>query len=99
MVQILILLCKEMVGSGLSQLDSLVACAVMIIKSVSFQSHKKAGMMWREAGLRWKDFLPEDEDVNKFVTEKVISDLSILSVVSVKVQRTEDSLKFKHLLH
>uniref|UniRef100_A0A3Q3FVP1 Eukaryotic translation initiation factor 4 gamma 1 n=1 Tax=Labrus bergylta TaxID=56723 RepID=A0A3Q3FVP1_9LABR len=33
-------------------------------------SHKKAGAMWREAGLRWKDFLPEDVDVNKFVTEK-----------------------------
>ncbi|XP_029571516.1 eukaryotic translation initiation factor 4 gamma 1 isoform X7 [Salmo trutta] len=33
-------------------------------------SHKKAGAMWREAGLSWKDFLPEDEDVNKFVTEK-----------------------------
>lgn len=44
-------------------------------------------MMWREAGLRWKDFLPEDQDVNKFVTEKVISDLSILSAVTVKVQR------------
>lgn len=27
--------------------------------------------MWRDAGLSWKDFLPEDEDVNKFVTEKV----------------------------
>lgn len=35
------------------------------------QSHKKAGTMWREAGLGWKDFLPEDVDVNKFVTEKV----------------------------
>uniref|UniRef100_A0A4W5Q0R5 Eukaryotic translation initiation factor 4 gamma 1 n=1 Tax=Hucho hucho TaxID=62062 RepID=A0A4W5Q0R5_9TELE len=33
-------------------------------------SHKKAGTMWREAGLSWKDFLPEDEDINKFVTEK-----------------------------
>ncbi|XP_053176473.1 eukaryotic translation initiation factor 4 gamma 1-like isoform X2 [Scomber japonicus] len=33
-------------------------------------SHKKAGTMWREAGLQWKDFLLEDEDVNKFVTEK-----------------------------
>ncbi|XP_051989762.1 eukaryotic translation initiation factor 4 gamma 1-like isoform X4 [Xyrauchen texanus] len=33
-------------------------------------SHKKAGTMWFEAGLSWKDFLPEDEDVNKFVTEK-----------------------------
>uniref|UniRef100_A0A8C8IFP3 Eukaryotic translation initiation factor 4 gamma 1 n=1 Tax=Oncorhynchus tshawytscha TaxID=74940 RepID=A0A8C8IFP3_ONCTS len=37
-------------------------------------SHKKAGAMWREAGLSWKDFLPEDEDVNKFVTEKVRDD-------------------------
>lgn len=27
--------------------------------------------MWRDASLSWKDFLPEDEDVNKFVTEKV----------------------------
>uniref|UniRef100_A0A671XXK8 Eukaryotic translation initiation factor 4 gamma 1 n=1 Tax=Sparus aurata TaxID=8175 RepID=A0A671XXK8_SPAAU len=33
-------------------------------------SHKKAGTMWREAGLGWKEFLPEDEDVNKFVTEQ-----------------------------
>lgn len=36
------------------------------------QSHKKAGLMWLEAGLSWKDFLPEDEDVNKFVTEQVL---------------------------
>lgn len=28
--------------------------------------------MWLEAGLSWKDFLPEDEDVNKFVTEQVL---------------------------
>lgn len=35
------------------------------------QSHKKAGAMWREAGLLWTDFLPEDVDINKFVTEKV----------------------------
>ncbi|XP_045929336.1 eukaryotic translation initiation factor 4 gamma 1-like isoform X3 [Micropterus dolomieu] len=33
-------------------------------------SHKKVGTMWREAGLGWTDFLPEDEDVNKFVTEQ-----------------------------
>ncbi|XP_029026508.1 eukaryotic translation initiation factor 4 gamma 1-like [Betta splendens] len=33
-------------------------------------SHKKAGTMWRDAGLQWKDFLPKDVDVNKFVTEK-----------------------------
>ncbi|XP_066508160.1 eukaryotic translation initiation factor 4 gamma 1-like isoform X2 [Hoplias malabaricus] len=33
-------------------------------------SHKKASALWNEAGLNWKDFLPEDEDVNKFVTEQ-----------------------------
>ncbi|XP_052470121.1 eukaryotic translation initiation factor 4 gamma 1 isoform X4 [Carassius gibelio] len=33
-------------------------------------SHKKAGAMWLEAGLSWIDFLPEEEDVNKFVTEQ-----------------------------
>ncbi|XP_034023700.1 eukaryotic translation initiation factor 4 gamma 1-like isoform X2 [Thalassophryne amazonica] len=35
-------------------------------------SHKKVGTLWREAGLRWKDFLPEDVDVNKFVTEEKV---------------------------
>uniref|UniRef100_A0A672MV99 Eukaryotic translation initiation factor 4 gamma 1-like n=1 Tax=Sinocyclocheilus grahami TaxID=75366 RepID=A0A672MV99_SINGR len=33
-------------------------------------SHKKVGAMWRDAALSWKDFLPEDEDANKFVTEE-----------------------------
>uniref|UniRef100_A0A3B3CJC5 Eukaryotic translation initiation factor 4 gamma 1 n=1 Tax=Oryzias melastigma TaxID=30732 RepID=A0A3B3CJC5_ORYME len=32
-------------------------------------SHKNAGAMWREADLRWTELLPEDVDVNKFVTE------------------------------
>uniref|UniRef100_A0A4W4G240 Eukaryotic translation initiation factor 4 gamma, 1a n=1 Tax=Electrophorus electricus TaxID=8005 RepID=A0A4W4G240_ELEEL len=32
-------------------------------------SQKKVGALWSEAGLNWKDFLQEDEDVNKFVTE------------------------------
>ncbi|KAI5098581.1 eukaryotic translation initiation factor 4 gamma 1, partial [Silurus meridionalis] len=35
-------------------------------------SHKKVGTLWREAGLSWKDFLSEDEDLNKFVTEKEV---------------------------
>ncbi|KAK3513586.1 hypothetical protein QTP70_025364 [Hemibagrus guttatus] len=35
-------------------------------------SHKKAGALWIDAGLNWKDFLPEDEDVNKFVTEQKV---------------------------
>lgn len=41
--------------------------------------------MWREAGLRWTDFLPEDLDVNKFVTEKVCA-LSETINLSLKVQ-------------
>uniref|UniRef100_A0A8C2ZFP8 Eukaryotic translation initiation factor 4 gamma 1 n=1 Tax=Cyclopterus lumpus TaxID=8103 RepID=A0A8C2ZFP8_CYCLU len=50
----------------------LLACPVSLqpVCSSLLQSHKKAGAMWREAGLRWKDFLPEDDDVNKFVTEQ-----------------------------
>ncbi|KAG6924620.1 eukaryotic translation initiation factor 4 gamma 1, partial [Chelydra serpentina] len=35
-------------------------------------SHKKAGSLWREGGLSWKEFLPEDQDVNKFVTEQKV---------------------------
>ncbi|XP_062408062.1 eukaryotic translation initiation factor 4 gamma 1-like [Sardina pilchardus] len=35
-------------------------------------SHRKIAAMWLEAGLNWRDFLPEDEDVNKFVTEKAV---------------------------
>ncbi|KAF4094067.1 hypothetical protein AMELA_G00008860 [Ameiurus melas] len=33
-------------------------------------SPKKAGALWTDAGLNWKDFLSEDEDVKKFVTEQ-----------------------------
>ncbi|CAJ1072258.1 eukaryotic translation initiation factor 4 gamma 1a isoform X4 [Xyrichtys novacula] len=33
---------------------------------------KKVGAMWTEAGLNWTEFLPEDEDVNKFVTEQKV---------------------------
>lgn len=35
------------------------------------QTPKKVGAMWTEAGLNWSEFLPEDEDVNKFVTDQV----------------------------
>lgn len=35
------------------------------------QSQKTAGKLWRDGGLSWKEFLPEDQDVNKFVTEQV----------------------------
>ncbi|XP_068196550.1 eukaryotic translation initiation factor 4 gamma 1-like isoform X3 [Antennarius striatus] len=31
---------------------------------------RKVGAMWTEAGLNWKEFLPEGQDINKFVSEK-----------------------------
>uniref|UniRef100_A0A667YPJ2 Eukaryotic translation initiation factor 4 gamma, 1a n=1 Tax=Myripristis murdjan TaxID=586833 RepID=A0A667YPJ2_9TELE len=34
-------------------------------------TQKKVGAMWMEAGLNWRDFLPNHEDVNKFVTDEV----------------------------
>ncbi|XP_019117735.1 eukaryotic translation initiation factor 4 gamma 1a isoform X1 [Larimichthys crocea] len=33
---------------------------------------KKVGAMWTEARLNWSDFLPEDEDVNKFVSHQKV---------------------------
>uniref|UniRef100_A0A672J8R3 Eukaryotic translation initiation factor 4 gamma, 1a n=1 Tax=Salarias fasciatus TaxID=181472 RepID=A0A672J8R3_SALFA len=30
---------------------------------------KKVGALWMDGGLNWNDFLPKDEDVNKFVTD------------------------------
>ncbi|CAJ0965474.1 unnamed protein product [Ranitomeya imitator] len=33
-------------------------------------SHKKVAALWRETSLRWKDVLPEGEDVQSFVSEK-----------------------------
>ncbi|XP_061456766.1 eukaryotic translation initiation factor 4 gamma 3 isoform X3 [Rhineura floridana] len=33
-------------------------------------SHKKVAALWREAGLSWKDFLPEEEDVHTFLMEQ-----------------------------
>ncbi|KAM6990606.1 eukaryotic translation initiation factor 4 gamma 1a isoform 2-T2 [Tautogolabrus adspersus] len=33
---------------------------------------KKVGAMWTDGGLSWSEFLPEDEDVNKFITEQQV---------------------------
>uniref|UniRef100_A0A670ZVA8 Eukaryotic translation initiation factor 4 gamma 3 n=1 Tax=Pseudonaja textilis TaxID=8673 RepID=A0A670ZVA8_PSETE len=33
-------------------------------------SHKKVAALWREAGLRWKDLLPEEDDVHTFLLEQ-----------------------------
>uniref|UniRef100_A0A668UK06 Eukaryotic translation initiation factor 4 gamma 1 n=1 Tax=Oreochromis aureus TaxID=47969 RepID=A0A668UK06_OREAU len=63
-------LCRD-VSKPLIPLDKAGVLLVHILTLLCKEmSHKKAGTMWREAGLRWKDFLPEDVDVNKFVTEK-----------------------------
>lgn len=39
--------------------------------SFVFQGPKKVGMLWREAGLSWREFLAEGQDVGSFVTEQV----------------------------
>ncbi|KAM4771361.1 eukaryotic translation initiation factor 4 gamma 1 isoform 2-T2 [Rhinophrynus dorsalis] len=33
-------------------------------------SHKKAGALWQQSGLSWKEFLSKDQDINKFISEK-----------------------------
>ncbi|XP_048460202.1 eukaryotic translation initiation factor 4 gamma 1a [Rhincodon typus] len=35
-------------------------------------SRKKAGSLWREGDLSWKEFLPEEKDINQFVTDKKV---------------------------
>lgn len=32
-------------------------------------SHKKAGALWLESGLSWKEFLSKDQDLNKFISD------------------------------
>lgn len=43
----------------------------MLNWSFVFQGPKKVGMLWREAGLSWREFLAEGQDVGSFVAEKV----------------------------
>ncbi|NXP76568.1 IF4G1 factor, partial [Ramphastos sulfuratus] len=45
----------------------LVEVLGLLCKSMS---QKTVGKLWRDGGLSWKEFLPEDQDVNKFVTEQ-----------------------------
>ncbi|XP_069466444.1 eukaryotic translation initiation factor 4 gamma 3 isoform X4 [Ambystoma mexicanum] len=44
-------------------------------------SHKKVRALWREAGLNWKDFIPEGEDEQKFISEKKL-DFTVLDCCS-----------------
>ncbi|XP_071998477.1 eukaryotic translation initiation factor 4 gamma 1 isoform X2 [Engystomops pustulosus] len=32
-------------------------------------SHKKAGALWQESGLSWKEFLSREQDMNKFISD------------------------------
>uniref|UniRef100_A0A3Q3MTM0 Eukaryotic translation initiation factor 4 gamma, 1a n=1 Tax=Labrus bergylta TaxID=56723 RepID=A0A3Q3MTM0_9LABR len=45
---------------------------VQILKLLCKGTPKKVGTMWTDGGLSWSEFLPEDEDVNKFVTEQQV---------------------------
>ncbi|XP_063291991.1 eukaryotic translation initiation factor 4 gamma 3 isoform X8 [Pelobates fuscus] len=57
-------------------------------------SHKKVAALWRETGLKWKDFLPEGEDVQSFVSEKnldfTLSDSSSSENLSKKEMSAEE---------
>lgn len=56
------------------------------------QTPKKVGAMWTEARLNWSDFLPEDEDVNKFVSHQVCTEavhdvIFVLNILTLKIKR------------
>ncbi|XP_030077927.1 eukaryotic translation initiation factor 4 gamma 3 isoform X6 [Microcaecilia unicolor] len=59
-------------------------------------SHKKVGALWREAGLNWKNFLPEGEDERNFVKEKkldfTVSDCCSPSEALSKKELTAEEL-------
>ncbi|KAK3505849.1 hypothetical protein QTP70_019541, partial [Hemibagrus guttatus] len=44
--------------------------ALLLVHILNRLSQDKAGVLWIDAGLNWTEFLPEDEDVDKFVTEQ-----------------------------
>ncbi|XP_054993448.1 eukaryotic translation initiation factor 4 gamma 3 isoform X16 [Sorex araneus] len=59
-------------------------------------SHKRVGALWREAGLSWKDFLPEGEDVHNFLLEQKLdfieSDSSCSSEALLKKELSAEEL-------
>ncbi|XP_048681345.2 eukaryotic translation initiation factor 4 gamma 3 isoform X23 [Caretta caretta] len=59
-------------------------------------SHKKVGALWREAGLSWKDYLPEGEDIHTFLTEHkldfTVSDCSSSSEALSEEELSADEL-------
>ncbi|CAM5105384.1 unnamed protein product [Natator depressus] len=59
-------------------------------------SHKKVGALWREAGLSWKDYLPEGEDIHTFLMEHkldfTVSDCSSSSEALSEEELSADEL-------
>ncbi|XP_074916376.1 eukaryotic translation initiation factor 4 gamma 3 isoform X3 [Chelonoidis abingdonii] len=59
-------------------------------------SHKKVGALWREAGLSWKDYLCEGEDVHTFLMEHkldfTVSDCSSSSEALSEEELSADEL-------
>uniref|UniRef100_A0A665V820 Eukaryotic translation initiation factor 4 gamma 1-like n=1 Tax=Echeneis naucrates TaxID=173247 RepID=A0A665V820_ECHNA len=55
------------------------AAVLLIFLTFCIFTQKKVGAMWTEGALKWSDFLPKDEDVNKFVTEQVLGKKKALS--------------------
>lgn len=60
------------------------------------QTPKKVGAMWTDAGLNWSDFLPEDQDVNKFVTDQVCG-LWLYFAVKTQLKTSRNSFIFNGL--
>ncbi|KAE8594821.1 hypothetical protein XENTR_v10019814 [Xenopus tropicalis] len=60
-------------------------------------SHKRVAALWRETGLRWRDLLPEGEDVQSFVSEKNLEfTLSDSSSPSENLSKKEMSAEELH---
>ncbi|XP_038232479.1 eukaryotic translation initiation factor 4 gamma 3 isoform X37 [Dermochelys coriacea] len=59
-------------------------------------SHKKVRVLWREAGLSWKDYLPEGEDIHTFLMEHkldfTVSDCSSSSEALSEEELSADEL-------
>ncbi|XP_037357064.2 eukaryotic translation initiation factor 4 gamma 3 isoform X1 [Talpa occidentalis] len=53
-------------------------------------SHKKVGVLWREAHLSWKDFLPEGEDVHNFLLEQKLDFIESDSSCSSEALSTKE---------
>ncbi|XP_078095250.1 eukaryotic translation initiation factor 4 gamma 3-like isoform X11 [Mustelus asterias] len=59
-------------------------------------SHKKVAALWKEAGLNWKDFLTEGEDVQHFISDKklefTVSDVSSPTEALSKMELSAEEL-------